>query len=383
MKLVALLLTLAGYGLFSTAQAATLSLQKALPNGRAAVSDQFTLNLTGATSATTTGTGSSVTSAALSKVGATVGVASTLSETAANGANLSNYTTTYACTNTLGGGQTPSGSGTTFTITPVTNDNLSCTFTNSANLSDLAIDKSGTTSTNVGSPASYTLTVWNIGPKAVTSSTVADTVNSSFLSNVTWTCQAYGTASCGTTSGSGNTISATTGALPVNNVATAPTSGDYLVYTVSGLAATAGTYANTATVTAPSGVVDTSSANNTSTVSGIVVGAAPATASATCAIGSPVNMLATTTKSYYNGTINGFTPKPTGTSVYATGLADIDKQTYSQPVPLIANSANYTVGAGVGSRFTLDLRWLWSNGSPKYSKVILLRNGTTKPPARD
>ncbi|ULH14488.1 GEVED domain-containing protein [Deinococcus sp. KNUC1210] len=467
-----------------------LSLQKALPAGRVAATDQFTLGLTSSTSVTTTGTGSSVTSAAISNTNATVGTTYTFSETASGTTNLSNYTSTYACTNTLSGGQTPSGSGTSFTVTPVGGDNLTCTFTNtrksatltlkktwaassvagdkvtlsttgftnnastpvstatvagntdtgtsvtvyvgesgtlaetfnvgsSANYtttlvcsgnatalsgstltinpadtaitctftntlirSDLAIAKTGTTSTSVGSAASYTLTVWNIGPTAVASSTVADTVNTSLLSNVTWTCQAYGTASCGsTTSGSGNTISITTGALPVNNVATSPTSGDYLLFTVSGVATTAGTYTNTATVTAPSGTTDTVSSNNTSTVSNIVVSAASTTMpTPTCTLGSPVNLLAPTTASYYNNTINGFT-RPTGASAYATGLADTDKQTYTQPVPLVTNSANYTVSAasGVGKRFVVDMRWSWSNGLNEVSGATTLTlnvNGT-------
>ncbi|KRA45023.1 DUF11 domain-containing protein [Pseudoxanthomonas sp. Root630] len=111
---------------------ATIRLQKALPNGRAVATDQFTLGMsgTGAPAAvTTTGSGSTATGV-LTHASATPGTAYTLSETAAAGANLASYATTYACTNARPGGQTPSGNGTSFAITPVAGDDLTCTFAN-------------------------------------------------------------------------------------------------------------------------------------------------------------------------------------------------------------------------------------------------------------
>lgn len=113
----------------------TLRLQKSLPVGRAVAADQFTLRIaSGATvlqSATTTGSTNAPTQLATLSP-ATAGTAYTLSEIGAGGANLANYTTSYSCTNTRPGGQTPSGTGTSFNVTPVAGDDLTCTFSNVA-----------------------------------------------------------------------------------------------------------------------------------------------------------------------------------------------------------------------------------------------------------
>lgn len=110
----------------------TLRLQKALPGGRMQAADQFTLSIAGAgapASVTTTGSGS-IASGVVTHATPTANSVYTLSESAAGGAVLANYTTTYACTNTRPGGQTPSGSGTTFNVTPAAGDDLTCTFSN-------------------------------------------------------------------------------------------------------------------------------------------------------------------------------------------------------------------------------------------------------------
>ena len=78
-----------------------LRLQKALPGGRFVATDQFTLTITGTggpATATTTGTGSTANGTATLNPGA-VGASYTFTETAAAGADLANYTTTYSCTN--------------------------------------------------------------------------------------------------------------------------------------------------------------------------------------------------------------------------------------------------------------------------------------------
>ncbi|WP_313927290.1 hypothetical protein [Pseudoxanthomonas sp.] len=111
----------------------SLRVQKALPGGRIQSGDQFTLRIGSGASilqtATTMGTTSNPTqSATLSP--ATAGTAYTLSEVAAGTTVLGNYASTYSCTNTRAGGQTLSGSGTTFNITPAAGDDLTCTFTN-------------------------------------------------------------------------------------------------------------------------------------------------------------------------------------------------------------------------------------------------------------
>lgn len=117
-----------------------LRLQKALPSGRAVAGDQFILSI-GGSSVTTTGTGNAVTSAPVTVNPATIGASHTFQEVAAAGANLAFYTTTYSCTNARSGGQTPSGSGTNFNITPVAGDDLFCTFTNTLNTAPVALTK--------------------------------------------------------------------------------------------------------------------------------------------------------------------------------------------------------------------------------------------------
>ena len=112
--------------------------------GRAISTDQFVLAMTGATSVTTTGTGTSVTPAPVSLV-ATAGTPITLSETAAAttpATSLGNYVTTYACTNSgTGGTVVTAGTGTSLTITPVNNDVLACTFTNTRKSATLTLRK--------------------------------------------------------------------------------------------------------------------------------------------------------------------------------------------------------------------------------------------------
>ncbi|WP_157900071.1 DUF11 domain-containing protein [Rhodoferax koreensis] len=120
---------------FTNSRIPLLRLQKALPSGRAAAADQFTLNMTGMAGLTTTGSGSTATGV-LTHSGITIGNSYTLSESGAGATNLANYSSSYACTNALVGGQTPSGTGTSFSVTPVAGDDLTCTLTNTAILAD-------------------------------------------------------------------------------------------------------------------------------------------------------------------------------------------------------------------------------------------------------
>jgi uncharacterized repeat protein (TIGR01451 family) len=122
-----------GHTISASIQTATLRLQKTLPGGRNGAGDQFTLAMTGTgapASVTTTGTGSTATGS-LTHSSALLGATYTLSETAAGTTVLANYNTTWSCTNAFSGGQTPSGSGTSFSLTPAAGDNLTCTFSNS------------------------------------------------------------------------------------------------------------------------------------------------------------------------------------------------------------------------------------------------------------
>lgn len=192
-------------------RAPILRLRKTLPLGRFGAGDQFALDIGGAANVVTTGTGATATGTATLDP-AVAGTAYTLTESAAGGANLANYTTTYACTNARVGGQTPSGNGTSFTVTPVPADDLTCTFVNRRRpLADVWITKTNTPGMNAnvdlagdtlisGTSTSYVLVVGNTGPDAANGSVVADTIGSR-LTCTAVACAAAGGASCPTQTG--------------------------------------------------------------------------------------------------------------------------------------------------------------------------------------
>ena len=143
---------------------------------RAATTDQFTVAIdNGGPSATSTGAASSVSTAIFT---ATTGTLYTLSESGAGTppANLANYITTYNCLNTNSSGTSiPAGVGTSVQVTPLDNDDITCTFTNTARLANLQITKSnGVNSVVSGSSFNYTIVVSNAGPSAADGAVVRD-----------------------------------------------------------------------------------------------------------------------------------------------------------------------------------------------------------------
>lgn len=130
--------------------------------------------------------------------------------------------------------------------------------------SDLAISKTGPATVAQGNSISYTIRAWNNGSSAASGVTITDTVPGN-ISSLTWMCVATGTASCGSSSGSGNSISVLAN-LTVDTGATTSADTNYVTVTVTGTASVAGSITNTATITAPGGTVD-SSGNNSSSVS--------------------------------------------------------------------------------------------------------------------
>ena len=194
---------------FTNTKQPILRLQKTLPNGRFVAADQFTLTIAGTggpASVTTTGAGNTATGIATLNPGA-VGASYTFSEAGASGANLANYATTYGCTNALIGGQTPSGSGTTFNVTAAAGDDLTCTFANTRNAAaDLRLTKTNTPGVNgeadqgadtvvSGTATTYTITVTNLGPDAANGAVITDPVPTN-LTCSTATCAAAGGAVC-------------------------------------------------------------------------------------------------------------------------------------------------------------------------------------------
>ncbi len=111
----------------------------------------------------------------------------------------------------------------------------------------------GVSTATPGGAVTYTITASNAGPSGVTGATVADMLPASLTA--TWTCVGAEGGTC-TASGSGN----------INDLVNLP-SGGSVTYTVSATisASATGTLVNTATVTAPQGVTDPNTANNSAT----------------------------------------------------------------------------------------------------------------------
>ncbi len=137
---------------------------------------------------------------------------------------------------------------------------------------DLSISKTnGVTRVTRSSAPTYTITVTNNGPNAVSGATVTDTAPSG-LTFGTWTCTITATGSgsgsnaCGAASGSGNLNTTVT----LRNGAAAT----YTVNTTVGATPTVGsTLTNTASVTAPSGIIDQTPGNNSASDGDIVLAA--------------------------------------------------------------------------------------------------------------
>jgi uncharacterized repeat protein (TIGR01451 family) len=121
-----------------------------------------------------------------------------------------------------------------------------------ANLSITKTDGTGIVS--AGQPITWTITVSNLGPEAVTGATVTD-VFPATISGVLWSCTGASGGTC-PASGAGN-LNATV-SLPV---------GATVTFTANGLLdpAATGTLSNTAQVAAPTSVVDLDAANNSAT----------------------------------------------------------------------------------------------------------------------
>jgi uncharacterized repeat protein (TIGR01451 family) len=168
-------------------QPGRLTINKALPNGRAAAADQFTLSIVGPgapAAVTTTGSGSTATGT-ITHAAATPGSVYTLSEAAAAGTNLANYSASYSCTNTRPGGQTLSGNGASFNVTPVSGDNFTCTFSN-ARWPQLTLIKS-VTNNNGGNQLATAWTLSAAGPTPLSGTTGSASVTNVPVGTGTYT----------------------------------------------------------------------------------------------------------------------------------------------------------------------------------------------------
>jgi uncharacterized repeat protein (TIGR01451 family) len=121
---------------------------------------------------------------------------------------------------------------------------------------DLSVTKTdGQTEAVPGHKVTYTLTVTNTGPNAVTGATLTDKLPTD-LTGVTFTSTATGGATGNTPTGTGN----------INEMLNLPI-GSGVTYTVTGTVSPSatGSLANTATIAPPAGSLDTTPADNTAT----------------------------------------------------------------------------------------------------------------------
>lgn len=117
----------------------------------------------------------------------------------------------------------------------------------------------GVSTVTAGQALTYTITVTNAGPGAVSGANVVDTLPAA-LSGASWTCAPL--ASCAAASGSGNiatTVSLANGASAIFTLQATVASG------------ATGSLVNTATVTAPVGTTDSSTTNNSATDTNAIV----------------------------------------------------------------------------------------------------------------
>jgi uncharacterized repeat protein (TIGR01451 family) len=167
-----------------------LTLVKALgAGGRQFTGDQFTVSVNQGpstiASATTTGTGATVTTGTTPQAQVTAGTAYSLSEVAAGTATLAQYTATMTCTNANGSSSTPLPAAAPGTITPKLGDVITCTITNTkkpanatlaaTKISELISDPiNGTTNPKMipGAIIRYQITITNTGTLPVTASSI-------------------------------------------------------------------------------------------------------------------------------------------------------------------------------------------------------------------
>ncbi|MGM9320453.1 beta strand repeat-containing protein [Deinococcus aquaticus] len=205
-------------------------------------------------------------------------------------------------------------------------------------VADLAIDKSGPVAVGSGGTVTYTIRVWNNGPRSVTGASVTDALPAGFTVTAL-TCAATGTATCGSQTFPGNVVTITTGALSVDTTpANAAPDGNFLTYALTGTAPASGTLSNTASVTVPAGAADPTPANNTSAAAVTrVVDAVNDTGAVTFGQGTTFNILgsdtvggaaATTTNATLpvivnNGGLTGLSVNASGQLVLAASLLNV------------------------------------------------------------
>lgn len=188
---------------------------------------------------------------------------------------------------------------------------------------DLAITKSNNATTLVpGNQTTYTITVSNSGPSAVTGAAVADNLPA-ILTNASWTCTASSGSSCGSANGTGSIN--TTVNLAVNGTAT-------YALTATVAATATGSLTNSATIAVPAGAVETNPANNSATDTDTL---------------SSTDLAITKT----NSAVNVTPGQPTTYTIVVTnnGPIAVTGATVTDVLPATLSSATWTCTASAGS----------------------------------
>ena len=192
---------------------------------------------------------------------------------------------------------------------------------------DISVVKTGPSAVQVLGVVSYVIDVVNGGPGSADGSVFTDTVPVA-ITGVIWTCTASGQAVCPAASGSGNTISQTLVAMPMNG---------RLRYAITGTApAAATTLVNTANVSTPTGLTDPNPNNNTSTVSTIVSTTPPTVANLSMSKIGPTTVAAFGAVRYTLVATNN-------------GPANADGATVTDTFPSVLTGVTWTCAASVGA----------------------------------
>ncbi|MFN7947516.1 MAG: SdrD B-like domain-containing protein [Blastocatellia bacterium] len=221
---------------------------------------------------------------------------------------------------------------------------------------DLAITKTDNQTTYLpGGSLTYTIVVSNNGPSDVTNATVSDTIPAT-LTSVAWTCAitAPGSGSvvnaCGAASGSGNintTVTLRNGAAATFTINASISSG------------ASGNLTNTATVTAPPGVLETNLNNNSATDTDTA---------------APQADLAITK------TDNQTTYLPGGSLTYTivvsnNGPSDVTNATVSDTIPAALTSVAWTCAITAPGSGSVVNACGAASGSGNINTTVTLRNG--------
>ncbi|MFD2610688.1 CshA/CshB family fibrillar adhesin-related protein [Deinococcus taklimakanensis] len=251
-------------GIMIGVQVAVLNLQKDVKS-RVFPSDQFTYSIqNSASGAVTSNTTSGSTPGMAPMVSTTqVGapVAHTFSEIGANSNTvLNNYNSTYSCSNVISSTTAlPSGTGTSFSLTPAPGDVITCTLTNTAR-PQLPVTKSYSPATIPSDGVTTSTLTIMLGNSTGTAHTLSAALNDNIGAGLVITGVSGGTCDATRTSYSGTTITYAAGA-------TIPSGGCTIRATVR--STTPGSYPNTipaGALTTTQGGINPTAANATLTV---------------------------------------------------------------------------------------------------------------------